>query len=180
MVTPFFHPKGMTTNYILTDEGTKTALLIDCTDVDLSMIKFLEKGKYSLEGVLITHAHDNHSGGLKKLMRVYSPSIYACLPAVQGMKTICLYGKESFECSVFHISVLHIPGHSADSLVYVTEGCAFTGDVRKGGGKTHRNDEMLMNGIREKLLRLPDGTVLYPGHGPVSTVAVEKRFSSPY
>ncbi|MGN0907444.1 MAG: MBL fold metallo-hydrolase [Bullifex sp.] len=177
MVTPFFHPKGMTTNYIVTDEESKNALLIDCTDVDMSMINFLERGKYTLQGVLITHAHDNHAGGLKKLMRVYSPSVYACLPAVQGMKTNCLYGIDSFDCSVFHISILHIPGHSADGLVYVVGSSAFTGDVRKGSGRTHRNDEMLINGIRDKLLSLPDDTVIYPGHGPVSTVAVEKRFS---
>ncbi len=175
-VTPFFHTKGLTTNYIVTDDDSRDAVLIDCTDVDMNMINFIEKGKYSLKGVFITHAHDNHACGLKKLMHIYTPAVYACLPSVQGIITESLYGNNHFECGSISASVIHIPGHSADSLVYVIDGHAFTGDVRPGSAGTIRNGKVLLKGIKEKLYALPDETVIYPAHGPVSTVEIEKRF----
>jgi len=81
------------------------------------------------------------------------------------------------------LDVLHIPGHSPGSLVFRNkeQGCVFTGDVIFQGsyGRTDfpdGNHEALMDGIRNKLLTMPDDTVVYPGHGPVTTIRHERNY----
>jgi len=77
---------------------------------------------------------------------------------------------------------LHTPGHSPGGMTFYLEdgGVAFDGDVLFAGG-VGRADlpggdwETLMRSIREVLFALPDETVLYPGHGPATTIGHEKR-----
>lgn len=81
------------------------------------------------------------------------------------------------------LHVLHIPGHSQGSLVFWNkeQKCVFTGDVIFQGsyGRTDfpdGNHQTLMSGIRTKLLTMPDDTILYPGHGPVTDIKHEKAY----
>ena len=81
------------------------------------------------------------------------------------------------------LHVLHIPGHSPGSLVFWNkeQKCIFTGDVIFQGsyGRTDFPDgnyEALMTGIRTKLLTMPDDTVAYPGHGPLTTIKHERNY----
>ena len=82
------------------------------------------------------------------------------------------------------LEVLHVPGHSPGSLVFYNEttGCMFVGDVlfHSSIGRTDLyggSYETLARGIREKLFTLPDETVVYPGHGPATTIGYEKRYN---
>ncbi len=89
------------------------------------------------------------------------------------------------------MGVRHVPGHSPDSLCYVVDNggegattVVFGGDVLFQGsiGRTdfpHGNHDLLIRGIREKLFALDDAAVVYPGHGPVTTIGEERR-SNPY
>jgi glyoxylase-like metal-dependent hydrolase (beta-lactamase superfamily II) len=87
---------------------------------------------------------------------------------------------------------VHVPGHSPDSLCFLFQavgaeeagGVLFGGDVLFQGsvGRTdfpHGDGPMLIRGIQQKLFGLPDGTVVLPGHGPATTIGVEK-VSNPY
>ncbi len=76
--------------------------------------------------------------------------------------------------------VLHVPGHSPGSIVFYNQnaGCVFVGDVLFRGsiGRTDLeggNLNLLLEGIREKLFTLPSDTVVYPGHGPYTTIGEE-------
>jgi glyoxylase-like metal-dependent hydrolase (beta-lactamase superfamily II) len=82
------------------------------------------------------------------------------------------------------LQCLHIPGHSPGSLAFYAEqaACVFSGDVLFQGsiGRTDLwggDFNLLINGIRSKLLTLPDHTTVYPGHGPATTIGEEKRFN---
>jgi glyoxylase-like metal-dependent hydrolase (beta-lactamase superfamily II) len=82
--------------------------------------------------------------------------------------------------------VLHTPGHSQGSisLYSAEEACVFVGDVlfAQGVGRTDLpggNWKTLLNSIRDRLFALPDDTVVYPGHGPATTIGREKR-SNPF
>ena len=84
------------------------------------------------------------------------------------------------------LRVLHIPGHSAGSVVFysASAGCAFVGDVLFNGsiGRTDLpggSYDQLAGGIKSKLFALPDETVVYPGHGPSTTIGHEKEYN-PY
>ena len=80
--------------------------------------------------------------------------------------------------------ILHCPGHSPDSLCFYTEGVLIGGDVIFQGavGRTDLpggNAEELMESIKTKILPLPDDTIIYPGHGPKTTLG-EERKHNPY
>lgn len=90
----------------------------------------------------------------------------------------------AFGNTVFN--VLQIPGHSPGSVVFYseTDGVLFTGDVIFQGsiGRTDfpdGNHEDLISGIRNKLMTLPDSTVIYPGHGPSTSIGYERN-NNPY
>lgn len=90
----------------------------------------------------------------------------------------------AFGNTVFY--VLQIPGHSPGSVVFYseTDGVLFTGDVIFQGsiGRTDfpdGNHEDLISGIRNKLMTLPDSTVIYPGHGPSTSIGYERN-NNPY
>ena len=80
------------------------------------------------------------------------------------------------------LQILHTPGHTPGgiSLYLQAEGIVFAGDALFRGsiGRTdfpRGNHERLLESIRDKLLTLPDETIVYPGHGPATTIGAEKR-----
>ena len=80
--------------------------------------------------------------------------------------------------------MLHTPGHTPGSISLVLDGIAFTGDTLFKGsvGRTdldYGDEEALLKSIKNKLLVLPDDTVIYPGHGDSSTIG-EERESNPF
>jgi glyoxylase-like metal-dependent hydrolase (beta-lactamase superfamily II) len=90
---------------------------------------------------------------------------------------------ERFEAAGFEFEVREIPGHSPGSIVFVCDQFeppfVFGGDVLFSGsvGRTDLggNTSQLLSGIRAKLFTLPDGTLVLPGHGPPTTIGVERR-----
>ena len=78
------------------------------------------------------------------------------------------------------LRVLHTPGHSPGGVTLVAPGVAFCGDLVFHGsvGRTDLpggSERVLLDSIRRHIMTLPDDTVLYPGHGPETTVGLEKR-----
>ncbi|MGQ9620257.1 MAG: MBL fold metallo-hydrolase, partial [Bacteroidales bacterium] len=80
------------------------------------------------------------------------------------------------------LKAINVPGHTAGSLAFYCEmeSCIFTGDVIFSGGIGRTdlpggNHETLLRNIREKILTLPFSTVIYPGHGPATTVENEMK-----
>jgi hydroxyacylglutathione hydrolase len=81
-----------------------------------------------------------------------------------------------------HFTVLYTPGHSQGGISLVGHGIVFSGDTlfNLGVGRTDFpgcSHEQLMKSIREKLMTLPDETVVYPGHGPETTIGDERRMN---
>jgi len=77
------------------------------------------------------------------------------------------------------IKVLHTPGHSPGSVTYFVEDKLFVGDLIFAGsiGRTDlpKGDyQTLINSVETKIFTLPDETIIYPGHGPETTVGMEK------
>jgi glyoxylase-like metal-dependent hydrolase (beta-lactamase superfamily II) len=90
---------------------------------------------------------------------------------------------DSLSLCGFPIRVLATPGHSNDSLCFLIGRMLFSGDTLSAGGigetASAYERALLLSSIRTKLLGLPRGVFLFPGHGPPSTLEVEKRFN-PY
>jgi len=165
---------------------------------------YLLKAGLTPAAILITHGHADHIAGCGWLKRRWpacpivigrddSPKLVDAtknLSALFGFFVTSppadqlVHEGEVYSVAGFEFQVLAVPGHSAGHVVYLWKGqspfVAFVGDVIFAGsvGRTDFPDGdmgALARHIHQKLFTLPDDTVLYPGHGPATTVGHEKR-----
>jgi glyoxylase-like metal-dependent hydrolase (beta-lactamase superfamily II) len=119
-----------------------------------------------LEAIFITHSHGDH---------------VEALPAIQRAHPNAKVRHDSACIGDLEVTAAATPGHSADGVTYVVRGgklpVAYVGDSLFAGsvGGANYSYEALLKNVREKILSLPDETLLCPGHGPLTTVAEEKH-----
>ena len=174
------HYHGMAVNaYLVWDPASRAAAAID-TGADCSeMVRFANREKLSVKLILLTHAHADHVADLPRLREETGGDVFT--PArepVPGAEPIddgrhFRLGKLDFETRLTW-------GHSRGGMTYVVTGLArpialvgdslFAGSM--GGGNASYQDALRNN--LEKILTLPDETIVCPGHGPMTTVGEEK------
>lgn len=174
--------RGMWVNaYLIWDSFASKAVLFD-TGTDASVIlDYLEVENLELDAIMLTHTHPDHILSLDTLRHethatVFSPAnelLDRTQPSEEGQK---------FRFGKIIIYPIATPGHSMGGTSYKIEGLGspilicgdslFAGSV---GGIRRREYTTSLKLIREKILTLPDSTLLCPGHGPMTTVANEKK-----
>lgn len=179
-----------TNGYLLQDGGT--TILIDAPE---GVFDWLLEKDISPDHLLLTHQHFDHVDDAHRFdcpIHAFSPYsrelTLADLTRSWGMPlevkayeiSAVLEGQESLTLGNFQFDLLHVPGHSPDSLVFSLpqSNLAFVGDTlfHRGFGRTDLpggDEAQLFQGIREKLLTLPAETRICPGHGPETTPADE-------
>ena len=187
--------------YILGCERTKQAAVIDPGDNVDQILTALAKDELRLVSIINTHGHFDHTGANKALKeatgaellihRADAPMIanQGSGAAVWGMNVensppADRYIEEGDVVTVGDISlqVLHTPGHSPGGISLVTDKIVFVGDTLFAGsiGRTDfpgGDYEGLLEGVRNKIFTLGDDVVVYPGHGPQTTVGQEKQYN---
>ena len=180
----FFHyvVVGFSNMYLIGGSDGGDAILIDPGIMDIELISMIESKHYVIRHVLITHAHEAHTGGLKTLQKIYPSKVYAVHPHVCDIETVRIHDGMVLDCSGISVTVNEIPGHSSDSVAYRIDQMLFTGDIMGAGeiGSTPNSyaKALLIKGIREKILCHEDDQI-FPGHGPPTTVRAEYAFN-PY
>ncbi len=194
--------------YLLYDE-TKEAILIDCgcmnTDEFMQVKTTIEQLQLEPKHLICTHYHVDHLMGAAFVHKYYSLLPEVCqtdvitLPAIS--KQAAMFGLPNIQDTAIgtylnegdivrfghtELNVLAVPGHSPGSLAFYQKekGCVFVGDALFAGsiGRTDLwggNAQQLVDSIHKSLFTLPDSTVVYPGHGPMTTIAYEKS-NNPY
>lgn len=178
-----FDKDSSTYSYLIADEDSKQAALIDPVDsqVDRDLGLVRELG-FELAYVLETHVHADHVTGAGELRR--RTSARSCASAA-GAPCIDVKVRNGDTLPLGHlkIDVLGTPGHTDDSLSFLVDGHVFTGDallVRGNGRTDFQNGDaaQLYDSITRVLFGLPDATVVLPGHDykglPSSTIGEEK------
>ncbi len=190
-----------TTCYVVSSQGR--AVIVDPAANATKIIQYLGTKKLIPEAILLTHGHFDHIGAVNELAAKYSLPIYAHKSEKEyfdqpevNLSTMTyqpfvlsedldyhwLADGATLTCLDTQVKVFHVPGHTSGSLCYyfVKDRMVFTGDTlfKQSIGRTdfiYGNHQQLVTGIRQKLLTLPDDTLVYPGHGDCTTVADEKR-----
>jgi glyoxylase-like metal-dependent hydrolase (beta-lactamase superfamily II) len=193
--------------YVVWLEGRSDALVVDPGLEPEQILELLEGHKLTPAALLCTHGHADHIGGNRVLKRAFpeAPLLIgkgdavmltdaeANLSAPFGMPlTSPPADRTVSEGDVLHLAgidleVLEIPGHSPGHVVFLhrhTPCQVFGGDVLFRGSIGRfdfpgGDGRRLLAGIRARLFTLPDDTVVYPGHGPVTTVGHE-RATNPF
>jgi glyoxylase-like metal-dependent hydrolase (beta-lactamase superfamily II) len=160
----------------------REALVIDPGSMDEQILSFIEGNEYTIRAVLVTHDHVNHVRGLRTLRRIYNTEIYAVNHNIQEIRTIMVRDGESIKLGSFKVAVISVPGHSSDSAVFRIENLLFTGDSLSAGlvGRTASTygAAVQMNALRSKVLSLPGNYMVFPGHGPPTSLETERRFNA--
>ncbi|MCS1350582.1 MBL fold metallo-hydrolase [Mechercharimyces sp. CAU 1602] len=202
MKVSMFPLGALATNcYVVYDDESREALVIDPGMNPGVAIKEIKEKNLQVQAILLTHAHFDHIGGLEEVRAETGAPVYihavekdwltdasrngsglwpgfspiVCQPAeqlLQGGEELSFLGK--------HIHVFFTPGHSPGSVTFYLSGVgAFSGDALFAGsiGRTDLpggDQTALMNSIYEVLMELPGQTVIYPGHGPRTTIGQEQ------
>jgi Zn-dependent hydrolases, including glyoxylases len=194
--------------YLIYDK-TKEAVIIDCgasNEMEYKKLEeFISSNDLRLKYLLNTHLHFDHTLGNHFIYEKYNirpmynheeekmPNLRSQAGMMgfdidydSGNADKYINDGDVIRFGTTEIKALLTPGHSPGSLSYYVEkaNCIFTGDAlfERSIGRTdlwEGNFDTLIKGIREKLYTLPDNTVVYPGHGPSTTIQEEKQFN-PY
>lgn len=198
-------PSGMiqTNAYLLVDESHKEAVLIDAPGEIWEKIEpRLTEVDAKLTELWITHGHWDHTQGAAEVIRQTSAKVIAHKADQQLIETPEIMegfmgeklGLEGIKVDQWvdqsdrltalgeDVEVRHVPGHCPGNVMFVfpTDNQAFVGDAIFAGsiGRTDLpggSFEQLADSIRAQIYTLPDDTVLLPGHGPATKVAIEKQ-----
>ena len=185
------------------DDETKHGFLIDPGAEGPRLLSLICREAWVIEQILLTHGHFDHTGAVNELRTALGVPVCAhedsdryLLDPRMNLSAFCVgnwtvrnveYLRDGDTVSLsakpaFSLRVIHTPGHTTDSVVYYNEKdrVAFVGDtIFKGSIGNYQypggNRQAIMKSITEKILTLPEDTVLYSGHSEVTSVGMEKR-----
>ncbi len=185
--------------YIVVDEHSSRCIVIDPGDDPDRIISFIENKGYQPVKILFTHAHIDHVCCAADVIDHFKVPFYFGeheRPIVQMIPIQAEWFNFTFRslpdnyttlkenqvvrCDGFELKVLHTPGHSPGSVCFYTPGSLFSGDVlfKDSIGRTDiygGEPQALIESIQNKIFTLPDETIVYPGHGPTTTIGWEKQ-----
>jgi glyoxylase-like metal-dependent hydrolase (beta-lactamase superfamily II) len=190
---------------VIGDEITHDAMVIDPGDDIDDVLDLVRKHNLQVKQIVITHAHIDHVGGAMKLRAATGAPIllnqndYALLKMLDMQAAwigMANPGKVEIDQSIgqadtvgagaLRANVIHTPGHTEGSicLYFPADRKLIAGDTLFAGsiGRTDLpggSFEKIIRSLREKVLALPDETIVVPGHGPLTTIG-EERESNPF
>jgi len=187
--------------YVVGSAQTRQGMIIDPGAESKAILKTVQQTELTISIIVITHSHMDHVGALRGVQEK-TAARFAIHEAEKGflfsapMRMLTSLGVspvkspprpdrllkdgDSIDVGDLHFEVLYTPGHSSGGICLSGHGVVFSGDTlfNSGIGRTDfpgMSHERLIKSIREKLMVLPDDTVVYPGHGPPTTIGAERR-----
>ena len=189
-------------SYLVVDPSTQRAALVDPGAEAEQLVEMVRASRATLEAIWLTHAHIDHIGAIAGIKRIWDVPVHmhpADRPLFdRGAMQAAVYGlpfeeppapeRELAEGDILQLGalrfgVLHMPGHAPGHVVFVTDGHMIGGDLLFAGsiGRTDLpfSDPDRMSESLERVIMLPDETLVYPGHGPTTAIGRE-RATNPF
>ena len=189
--------------YLVADETSNRAVLIDPGDDGERLVRMVRDSGATLDAIWLTHAHIDHIGGIAEVRRHFDVPVYLHpldLPYYTQLSARAaeMYGVpfeqpdgphreladgDVLQCGGLRFTVMHVPGHAPGLVSFNGAGLSLSGDLLFAGsiGRTDLplSDPFEMDASLDRFASLPEDTVVYPGHGPMTTIGEEKR-SNPF
>ncbi|MDD3437246.1 MAG: MBL fold metallo-hydrolase [Candidatus Gastranaerophilales bacterium] len=188
-------------NYLLIDEKTKEAVLIDCTEESQQIDNAIKEYGATLKYILLTHGHFDHVLGVNSFrakyhckaliheddkflldkMKDFARSFGIPSVEIQNVDGFIKDG-EVIEFGTNKIKVIHTPGHTKGGVCFLLEDKIFTGDTLfcDAIGRTDLpggSFQQLKSSIEQRLFTLDENITVYPGHGNSTTIGHEKKYN---
>lgn len=190
-----------TNTYLVADGTGPEALLIDPVEDGAALVAEAERRGWRVVAIVSTHSHVDHVGGVAEAKAATGVPFLIGAQAVESLRAEraraladhhiampeppapdrLLREGETVAVGALTLTVLDTPGHwQGDIALYTAQqGAVFCGDTLGRGFIFNVNqgcdEPTLLRSIREKLLTLPDATIVYPGHGPTTTIGHERQ-----
>ncbi len=188
--------------YILAETESKEAMVIDPGGNAGGVMQVLEQQGWNLKLIALTHGHGDHLGAVKDLqmktgvpvvlheddapMAADSKENFTAMmgPGIEIQPDGLLQDGDEILLGEKPVAVIHTPGHTQGGVCFMADKMLFAGDTlfMQSIGRTDLaggNQRQLIRSINDKLLTLDDDVLVYPGHGPETTIADERR-SNPH
>ncbi len=190
--------------YVVSNEKTKECFLVDPAVCTPEMISYIKEEGLQLQAILLTHGHFDHIMGIDDVRNEFPVQVYASEKEKEvlqdaGLNLSRAYGGgytfsgatyvqdgQMLELAGMKIQVIEIPGHTIGGCCYyiAEEEVLFSGDslFRASIGRTDfptGSSSQLVRAVRDKLLVLPEDTMVYPGHMEETTIGYERKYN-PY
>ncbi len=186
-------------NYLLIDESSKEAVLIDCTWKNDDLTEALNYHGAKLKYILLTHGHFDHILGVNDTKKEHNCRAFVHEDDKSTMDSVkefaIKYGlppaefqnvdgymkdNDIFKLGEHEIKVIHTPGHTKGGVCFLVNNRIFTGDTlfRESVGRTDLSGgdfSQIEASIKEKLFTLDENIEVFPGHGPSTTIGWEKE-----
>ncbi|MCZ6798980.1 MAG: MBL fold metallo-hydrolase [Nitrospirae bacterium] len=180
--------------YLLFDPQTRDAVMIDTAYNAPQMISIVKERGLRLKAICLTHGHADHAGGLDTILKEWPVPVYLgdgdfpLLPWKPSKEQLSLPAhNQCLPVGSLGVQFVATPGHTPGGFCYQVQGAeqdvCFVGDTIFAGSIGRSNPfasyQTHLQSVREQVLELPESTVLFPGHGPATTVK-EERISNPF
>lgn len=190
--------------YFAINDDTKEVLIIDPGASAEKLMEKINEAGLKPVAILLTHGHFDHAGAAEELAKLAGVKIYAeeheketletpglNLSGWEGLSSVYyadeyLKDEQEIDLAGFHIRVFHTPGHTVGGCCYYFpyQNTLFSGDTlfQTSIGRTDfpkGSASVLIRAIQEKLMKLPEETSVYTGHGEMTTIGTERMYN-PY
>ncbi len=188
-------------NYLVFDDASKEALIIDCSDYVSELVDFVRNNALNVKYILITHGHFDHVLGINKMKEALGAKVYVSaadeeqvvntrdvmamfgLP-IDGVENPVIDGvlPDGLTLAGQEIKVIETPGHTPGCVCYLIGENLFSGDTLFRGtiGRTdlpQGSFQQIKHSVKDILFALDENIKVFPGHGEPSTIAFEKKFN---
>jgi hydroxyacylglutathione hydrolase len=189
--------------WLVQDPGTREAVLIDPGDEPEALVTMVEDAGALLRAVWLTHAHLDHIGAVEGIRRRWRGIPVHLHPAdlpvyTNGARAARAYGipfeqpaaperelreGEDLTVGALRFTVWHLPGHAPGHVAFIGDGHCFSGDLLFAGsiGRSDLplSDPRALAASLQRLVTIPPGTIVHPGHGPATSIGAE-RATNPF
>lgn len=181
--------------YFIGDQNTKQALLVDPAWDIKSLLEEASKAGIAIKGILVTHGHFDHTNGVEELLKNYDIPVYINEAEMDFFKFS--WGKENIKkvssgdklkIGNVEVQFIHTPGHTPGSQCFLIQNNLVSGDTLfidacgrcdlPGG-----NVEEMFDTIYNKLMKMPDNTLIFPGHNYAhitQDLLINQKRTNPY
>lgn len=178
------NPESISNIYFITDDDQKYGVIIDPGSFSSNVYKLVKFTGAEIKKIIITHNDTEQTGGITLIKRIYDAEIYARSDNIMDFKTTKVKNGSVIKEGDLEFKIIETPVHTYDSISILAEDTLFVGDIFEAGVLSTFEDriepsEYEFEIIKKHILSLPDNVIIYPGRGPATTVAIERKYN-PY